>query len=79
MVNQTNKSASERAQVDKAAYNPNALEGTDDADYNPEGTSQPVGARGADSQPTGRNFAQEDRETGSSESTGKIPRGTSRQ
>lgn len=65
--------------VDQLTYNPRAEAGHDNAAFDPDRDSesaQPLGARGADNQSTGRNFAQEDMETERSEQTGQIPKGT---
>lgn len=69
--------ATARDQVDDLTYNPKGTMQHDDAAYNDTGdieSAHPVGARGADNQPTNRNFLQEDQETEKSEHTGKIPR-----
>ena len=64
--------------VDGLTYNPQADARPDNAAFD-ESTNpdiQPVAARGADNQPTYRNFRAEDDEAASSEKTGQIPRGT---
>ncbi|KAH8100934.1 hypothetical protein BXZ70DRAFT_907090 [Cristinia sonorae] len=75
MTSQTNKSYG--GNVDSLTYNAGASAGRDNDDFVPsrDDNFQPVGARGADNQPTGRNFRQEDQEAASSEATGKIPKG----
>jgi len=62
--------------VDNLAYNPMADARPDNAAYD-EGTNDdlhPVGARGADNQPSFRNAGKEDLETDRSDATGRIPR-----
>ncbi|KAJ8456788.1 hypothetical protein ONZ51_g11917 [Trametes cubensis] len=63
--------------VDGLTYNPQADARPDNAAFdestNPD--TQPVAARGADNQPTYRNFRAEDDEAAFSEKTGQIPRG----
>lgn len=69
-------SSSKRANnIDDLTYNPQADAGADNAAFNPDSYDHPVGARGADNQPTSRDFEVEDRETTRSEQTGQIPRG----
>lgn len=66
------------ARDDELTYNAFANSRVDNNPFNPDGdfeSAQPIGARGADNQPTGRNFVKEDRETEQSDRTGKIPRG----
>jgi hypothetical protein len=65
--------------VDQLTYNPRAAAEPDNAEYNPDKDDelQPIGARGADNQPTFRNAAKEDQEAEYSESTGRIPQSTS--
>ena len=65
--------------VDQLTYNPRAEADSDNMAYNPERDDerQPVGARGADNQPTFRNAGKEDEETAYSESTGRILKSTS--
>ncbi|KZT67402.1 hypothetical protein DAEQUDRAFT_729035 [Daedalea quercina L-15889] len=64
--------------VDDLTYNPQADAHPDNAAYddhtNPE--SHPVGARGADNQPTFRDAGKEDFEAEQSEVTGRIPKST---
>ncbi|KAI0329091.1 hypothetical protein GY45DRAFT_1354742 [Cubamyces sp. BRFM 1775] len=63
--------------VDGMTYNPQADARPDNAAFdettNPD--SQPVGARGADNQPTYRDYRAEDKEAERSERSGQIPRG----
>ncbi|EMD34159.1 hypothetical protein CERSUDRAFT_98087 [Gelatoporia subvermispora B] len=63
--------------VDSVTYNPMADARPDAAEFDPDHADdlQPVGARGAANQATGRNFGQEDTETAQSDKTGQIPRG----
>lgn len=63
--------------VDNLTYNPQADARSDNAafDDNFNGSDMhPVGARGADNQPTSRNAGQEDREAEQSENSRQIPR-----
>ena len=63
---------------DAFLYNSQADAGSDDAAFDPQADNEafhPVGARGAGNQPTGRNWESEDKETASSDHTGRIPRG----
>ncbi|KAI0346069.1 hypothetical protein BDW22DRAFT_1352061 [Trametopsis cervina] len=67
------------ANADDMTDNPSGDMLHDDSTFNPDGdfvSAQPVGARGADNQPTGQNWVKEDQETNQSESTGRIPRCT---
>ena len=59
--------------VDNLTYNPQADAGSDNAAFDDSGM-QPVGARGADNQPSFRDAMQEDNEATQSEASGKIPR-----
>ncbi|KAI0649329.1 hypothetical protein C8Q79DRAFT_950000 [Trametes meyenii] len=63
--------------VDSLTYNPQADAGPDNAafDESTDAGIQPVGARGADIQPTYRDYQGEDLDTERSEQTGQIPRG----
>ena len=65
--------------VDNLTYNPQADARPDNAAFddssNPD--MHPVGARGADNQPTYRDFNQEDLEAEQSEKSQQIPRSTS--
>ncbi|KAI0360059.1 hypothetical protein OH77DRAFT_1419454 [Trametes cingulata] len=62
--------------VDDLTYNPQADARPDNAafDDNTDPSIHPVGARGADNQPTYRDFQKEDMETERSEQTGQIPK-----
>ncbi|KAI9000512.1 hypothetical protein BD414DRAFT_471860 [Trametes punicea] len=62
--------------VDDLTYNPQGDARPDNAafDDNTNPDVQPVGARGADNQPTYRDYQKEDQETARSEETGQIPR-----
>ncbi|KAH9945302.1 uncharacterized protein BXZ73DRAFT_96288 [Epithele typhae] len=64
-------------EVDEMTYNSQADARSDHAAFDdctdPE--TQPIGARGADNQPTNRNYLQEDQETERSEETGRISSG----
>ncbi|TBU32540.1 hypothetical protein BD309DRAFT_1076179 [Dichomitus squalens] len=62
--------------VDNMTYNPQADARSDNAafDDNTNPDMQPVGARGADNQPTNRDYRKEDQETTRSDETGRIPR-----
>lgn len=64
-------------EVDQNTFNPRAEASSDNAEYRPEidDARQPVGARGADNQPTFRDYTREDMETERSDATGKIPKG----
>ncbi|CDO75793.1 hypothetical protein BN946_scf184934.g8 [Trametes cinnabarina] len=62
--------------VDNMTYNPQADARPDNAAFD-ESTNpdiHPVGARGADTQPTYRDYRKEDKETAHSDETGQIPR-----
>ncbi|KAI0087306.1 hypothetical protein BDY19DRAFT_244936 [Irpex rosettiformis] len=62
---------------DNMNYNPSANADYDQAAFDDSKdfeSTQTVGARNADNQPTSTNFTQEDRETERSEMTGQIPR-----
>ncbi|KAI0925716.1 hypothetical protein AcV5_008378 [Taiwanofungus camphoratus] len=62
--------------VDELTYNPQADARIDNAEFDPEKTdpeTQPVGARGAENEPTNRDAAREDAEAARSEETGEIP------
>ena len=62
---------------DEIAYNPSSDVWHDRAEFDDADdfeSARPIAARGAESQPTDRNFTQEDVETERSEQTGKIPR-----
>ncbi|KAH7927908.1 hypothetical protein BV22DRAFT_1103356 [Leucogyrophana mollusca] len=62
--------------VDDLTYNPQGDTATDNAAYNPDSDEGiPVGARGADNQPTNVDAAREDREAERSEVTGKVSKG----
>ncbi|KAI0768125.1 hypothetical protein BD413DRAFT_664690 [Trametes elegans] len=63
--------------VDNLTYNPQADARPDNAAFDESSNPdlQPVGARGADNQPTYRDYKREDAETERSEQTGQIPRG----
>ena len=63
--------------VDNLTYNPQADARPDNAafDDNTNPDMHPVGARGADNQPTYRDYRKEDMETAQSDDTGRIPRG----
>ncbi|RPD61161.1 hypothetical protein L226DRAFT_612867 [Lentinus tigrinus ALCF2SS1-7] len=64
-------------EVDNMTYNPMADARPDNAafDEDTDPDMHPVGARGADNQPTLRDYQKEDREAERSEETGTIPRG----
>lgn len=65
--------------VDELTYNPQADARIDNAEFDPEKTdpgTQPVGARGAENEPTNRDAAREDAEAARSEETGEIPEST---
>lgn len=66
-------------EVDAASYNPMADARSDNADYEEDRDADLhlVGARGANDQPTFRDYQREDREAEQSEQTGSIPRGKS--
>jgi hypothetical protein len=73
----TTRSQAHVDNADDLTYNPQASALHDDAAFNNDGdfeSAQPLGARGADNQPTNRNFAREDKETERSEQLGQIPR-----
>ena len=59
---------------DDATYNPMADANVDNDEFS-DPDRQPIAARGADSQPTSRNFDGEDDEAARSERTGEVPRG----
>ena len=65
-------------QEHSALYNstPNSRGLCSRAEFNPDRAEdlQPLGARGADNQPTGRDYGKEDMETAYSDETGQIPR-----
>ncbi|KAI0925715.1 hypothetical protein AcV5_008377 [Taiwanofungus camphoratus] len=63
--------------VDDLTYNPQADAQPDNAEFDPAAVdpeSQLVGARGADNQPTYRDYGQEDVEAARSDETQQIPR-----
>ena len=63
-------------EVDSLTYTPQADAHHDNAAFD-ESTNpdiHPVGARGADNQPTYRDYRAEDKETARSDETGQIPR-----
>lgn len=62
--------------VDNLTYNPQADARPDNAafDDTTDPEIHPVGARGADNQPTYRDAGKEDTETARSDETGRIPR-----
>ncbi|PSR89000.1 hypothetical protein PHLCEN_2v4962 [Hermanssonia centrifuga] len=62
--------------ADKVTYNPMADDRVDSDEFDPEEDTerQPIGARGADNEPTRRHFAKEDMETARSDATGRIPK-----
>lgn len=64
-------------EVDNLTYNAQADARPDSAEFNDNTNPdvQPVGARGADNQPTNRDYAGEDREAEMSDETGRIPKG----
>ena len=62
---------------DEIAYNPSSDAWHDRAEFDDADdfeSARPIAARGAESQPTDRNFTQEDVEAERSEQTGQIPR-----
>lgn len=63
--------------VDSLTYNPQADARPDNAEFNDTSDPgmHPVGARGADNQPTNRDHRKEDLETELSDDTGRIPKG----
>lgn len=62
--------------IDNLTYNPQADSRSDNAAFDDTDPSfQPVGARGADNQPTYRNAGREDLGAERSDQTGQIPRG----
>ncbi|KAH9936054.1 hypothetical protein B0H21DRAFT_699044 [Amylocystis lapponica] len=64
--------------VDDLTYNPQADARPDNAAFDPDTTdprSHPIGARGANNQPTSVDAGREDRQAAQSERTGRIPRG----
>ncbi len=64
-------------EVDNLTYNAQADARPDSAEFNDNTNPDvhPVGARGADNQPTNRDYAGEDREAEMSDETGRIPKG----
>ena len=63
-------------EVDSLTYNPQADARPDSAEFN-ENTNpdmHPIGARGADNQPTYRDYQAEDLEAEVSDQTGRIPK-----
>lgn len=63
-----------RNDLSDEGYNPKADLKLDNQEYS-AADDLPVGARGADTEPTNRDWAKEDKETEKSERTGQIPRG----
>ncbi|EED83246.1 predicted protein [Postia placenta Mad-698-R] len=62
--------------IDNLTYNPQADSRSDNAAFDDTDPAfQPVGARGADNQPTYRNAGREDLDAERSDQTGQIPRG----
>ncbi|KAI0710112.1 hypothetical protein C8Q76DRAFT_769850 [Earliella scabrosa] len=63
-------------EVDSLTYNPQADARPDSAEFNENTNSDmhPIGARGADNQPTYRDYQAEDLEAEVSDQTGRIPK-----